>query len=484
MLQNKDSQKLFEFKTYFQSATHSISNMVHIFGAFSTKSITKSVFPLKTKGHSSIYLLQMLILMPFLGAKNVHKSLNAHVAVFFKGKKDSLYDTMRDPRINWRLLLFNFAKRFIKKTVGTADENALKFLIVDDSDLEKQTPFFEGPSRVFNHVTGRHIFGYKLLALGFSDGKSFIPLDFSLHNEKGKHKNYGLTKKQKGKQYRKARDTASHGAKRKKEIRTPKTENLLKMVKRAIKHGIVADYLLTDSWFLSENMITQIRGIKNGALHIVSMCRMDKRKYSYGEKQYGAADLRKHLKQKAKRSKQHKLYYIEATVGYKGHELKLFFTRLSKRSKWRLLVSTNTTLSFSQAYNIYANRWAIEVFFKESKQLFGLGKNQSRDFDSQIASTTIGFIQYTMLALYKRHDGHESIGGLFENCKQDFTQQLFSDRIRAVILEIIESFVEILELSIDMEKTISVIIEKIEIDTKIASVFSTPIDKGGKKLVA
>ena len=33
-----------------------------------------------------------------------------------------------------------------------------------------------------------------------------------------------------------------------------------------------------------------------------------------------------------------------------------------------------------------------------------------------------------------------------------------------------ESFVEILVLSIDMEKTISVIIEKIEIDTKIASI--------------
>jgi len=46
----------------------------------------------------------------------------------------------------------------------------------------------------------------------------------------------------------------------------------------------------------------------------------------------------------------------------------------------------------------YANRWSIEVFFKESKQLLALGKEQSTSFNAQIASTSISLMTYTMLA--------------------------------------------------------------------------------------
>ncbi len=72
------------------------------------------------------------------------------------------------------------------------------------------------------------------------------------------------------------------------------------MVKRAVKHGIIADYLLTDSWFLSEEMIESIRNIKTGDIHILSMCRMDKRKYTFNEGSYDAKDLLKTSKTKQK----------------------------------------------------------------------------------------------------------------------------------------------------------------------------------------
>jgi hypothetical protein len=38
--------------------------------------------------------------------------------------------------------------------------------------------------RVFNHVTRKYLFGFKLLLLGYWDGKSLIPTDFSLHRKK------------------------------------------------------------------------------------------------------------------------------------------------------------------------------------------------------------------------------------------------------------------------------------------------------------
>ncbi|MBT3207393.1 MAG: transposase [Bacteroidetes bacterium] len=474
MLHIKDSQKLFEFTSYFNNSTQAISNLINIFSVFSSKSITRDIFGFKTKGYSYTNLLQMLILMPFLGAKNIHKVFSSHYQVFYKGKKDCLYDTLRDSNINWRRLLVNFAKRFIKKVNENSISECLTYFIVDDSDMEKSTPFFECLSRVFNHVSHTHVFAYKVLTLGYSDGKSFIPLDFSLHNEKGKKKNYGLTSKQRKEQYKKDRNPASHGAKRKREMRTKKGKSLIKMIKRSVNHGIIAKYLLTDSWFICENMISEIRNIKNGAIHILSMCKMDKRKYSYADGEFNAKDLLKRKKQNRKniiRSKKHKVYYIELQVEYKGFKLKLFFTRLTKRSKWRLLVTTNTALTFTQAYEMYVNRWAIEVFFKECKQLLGLGKNQSRDFDTQIAATTICFIQYTILALYKRIEKYETIGGIFETCKDSITEQIFADRIKALILELIEILVHILDLSIELEKIISTIIEKMKLTTKSGSFF-------------
>ncbi len=358
------------------------------------------------------------------------------------------------------------------------------FFIADDSDLEKSTPFFEGISRVFNHVTKNYPFAYKVLTLGYSDGKSFIPVDFSLHNEKGKKKNFGLNSKQRKEQYSKKRDVLSCGAKRKKELRTEKGLNLIKMVKRAVKRGIIADYLLTDSWFMSENLINEIRKIKKGAIHILSMCRMDKRKYQTNSGEFNATTLRTKNKHLIKRSKKYRASYIELVVEYKGVKVKLFFIRLSKRSKWRLLVTTNTSLNFTEVYELYANRWAIEVFFKECKQLLGLGKNQSRDFDSQIASTTISFIQYTILALHKRHDVYETIGGLFNASKTAITEQVFSDRIKILFIELIETLVELLNLTIELEETISAIIDKTDIDSKIGLIFSTHIDIGGTKAVA
>lgn len=36
------------------------------------------------------------------------------------------------------------------------------------------------------------------------------------------------------------------------------------------------------------------------------------------------------------------------------------------------MMTTNTELTFEQAYKIYSTRWSVEVFFKECKQNLGL----------------------------------------------------------------------------------------------------------------
>ncbi|EJW89625.1 hypothetical protein EVA_22268, partial [gut metagenome] len=75
-------------------------------------------------------------------------------------------------------------------------EESPRCYILDDTTLEKTGRYIENVSRVFDHVSGRCVLGFKLLLLAFSDGTSTLPVDFSLHREKGKNGNFGLTKEE------------------------------------------------------------------------------------------------------------------------------------------------------------------------------------------------------------------------------------------------------------------------------------------------
>ena len=125
------------------------------------------------------------------------------------------------------------------------------------------------------------------------------------------------------------------------------------------------------------------------------------------------------------------------------------------------LITTDTTLKFVKAIQMYAIRWSIEVFFKEAKQLFGLGKCQSTNFDVQIAQITITMTQYLLTSIRYRMEAYETIGGLFKDLKQDYIENKLNIRILAVvslILAVLEKLVD----SIDIELITTKIIENIE----------------------
>ena len=60
--------------------------------------------------------------------------------------------------------------------------------------------------------------------------------------------------------------------------------------------------------------------------------------------------------------------------------VKLFFCKTGKKEAWKVLLTTDLSLRFMCAYEIYAMRWSIEVFFSDSKRLLGLADCSSRDF--------------------------------------------------------------------------------------------------------
>jgi hypothetical protein len=87
---------------------------------------------------------------------------------------------------------------------------------------------------------------------------------------------------------------------------------------------------------------------------------------------------------------------------------------------------------------IYQLRWSIEVFFKEGKQLLGLGRCQSNDFDAQIADTTMALIQHLIVTLKFRFDNYESKGAIFEQTRETAIRLSLGERLWGLFLELVK----------------------------------------------
>jgi IS4 transposase len=61
---------------------------------------------------------------------------------------------------------------------------------------------------------------------------------------------------------------------------------------------------------------------------------------------------------------------------------------------WAVFLSTDTALSAAEILELYAMRWAIEVYFKEAKQHLGILKEQSNHYGAYIASIHLTAIRF------------------------------------------------------------------------------------------
>jgi hypothetical protein len=330
-------------------------------------------------------------------------------------------------------------------------------------------------SRIYSHVSNSFSYGFKGLFLGYHDGTSFFGLDFSLHGEKGNEKKpnykpYGLTNKQQKARYNKKRSTNSAGKQRENEYFKTKTEMLIEMIKTAILQGIRFDYLLTDSWFTCFELVKFIstRRIK---CHFLGMLKKGKTKYSFRDKELNFSEILTILKRtKMQRNRKLNCHFYEVVVDFKGIPVKIFFCKMGKNGSWHGLLTTNTKLSFEKAFEIYATRWTIEVFFKECKQYLRLGKCESIDFDAQIAATTLCILQYNLFSAVKRFESYESFGALFRAAKAETFELNVKERILLVIKEILNVLANYFEINIEL--TIQYIIAENEQLTNVLNLKS------------
>ncbi len=403
--QTINSEKLGIFRSYFSSLK--VGSMLNKAG------ITK------TKGASPLELFTIVFNLAFIG-KNFFEGVvrNKKITVC----KDTVYNFLNSPTYNWRRFTLLLCSQIYFIIKNLLDDSSEEVLIFDDTTYDRsRSKKVELLSRVFDHTTHKYIKGFRLLTLGWSDGNSFLGIDFTLLSSAKEKNRYN--------EINHNIDKRTCGYQRRKEAITKSTMLMEPMIKRARKMGIRAKYLVMDSWFSMPSVISTLRQ----HIHIICMLKdHPKWFYEYNGKKLRLSDLYGKLKKKRGKAK------IKAGVLVRlpdGNKAKIIFVPCDKKRGWLALLSTDISIADEEMIRLYGKRWDIEVFFKMCKQHLKLVKEiQIRNYDGLIGHTSLVMARYNILSLFQRENvDHRSIGDLFRACYEELANITFLDALKRIM---------------------------------------------------
>lgn len=395
--QTQSSEKLNTLNKYF--ATFKVGTLLNRAG------ITK------IKGATPLTIFTALFNLAFCNTnlyEGIVKNKENHI------DKDAAYNFLNAPTYNWRGFTAFLFRRIYFVIRGLLDDSSEEVLIFDDSPYSRnRSKKVELLSRVFDHAAMKYIKGFRMLTLGWSDGNSFLGLDFALLSSTEKKNRYN--------EMDSGIDKRTCGYRRRCEAVTKSTEHLVPMVKRALALGVKAKYVLMDSWFSMPSVIAGLRQ----HIHVICMLK-DHPKWFYG---YQGRKLRlSELYGKLKKKRGKAKIKAQAVVTLSnGEKAKIVFVSCDKKRGWLALLSTDLSLPNEEIIRLYGKRWDIEVFFKMCKQHLKLVKEiQIRNYDGLVAHTSLVIARYNILSLYQRQCmDQRSFGELFRACNDEMTNLSF-----------------------------------------------------------
>jgi hypothetical protein len=198
----KNTKNLGEFQKFIENNSKTGLCLEDTLKFFEIRRIFGKFEFIKQGGIKVALILTALLVMLFYNSRNIHSYFTCHFGKLtgIKGSKNPYYDLLGNEYIFWRSILFLFAKRYLNLAGRIRKCNGqIRALIFDDSPIEKSGKKIEGVSKVHDHVSGRFIFGYKIMVCGYWDGNNFIPIDFSLHRERGKELDKARKKRRRAK---------------------------------------------------------------------------------------------------------------------------------------------------------------------------------------------------------------------------------------------------------------------------------------------
>jgi len=397
-----------------------LSSIEAFFLRFRLSQIAKVSNAVKTKGVPFQTLFCYLISTLFSNRSAYRDYLKHQDQLGFSDK--TFRNLLNNGKINWQKFLVLLCRRIIVFIEPLTEPTRRNVFIVDDSMYERASAkHVELAAFQFDHAKHKHTRGFRFLQLGWSDGNTFLPVNFSLLSGKNQVCNP------------KSIDGHTLSGKRKIQAQRKATNVVLELLSSALSQGVNASYVLFDSWFSSPKMFHQLREM---GLHGVAMVKRSKKVYY--QFNGGLIDVKTIFNtQKKRRGRSRYLLsvLVEAVDGETSVPVKLVYIRnRNKRNDYLVLATTDTRLSEDEVIQLYGKRWSIEVYFKMCKQYLRLAKYQGLSYDGIFAHTALVAIGYSILAVQHREQVDDrTLGELFYLMVDELTDITFAEAIQQLI---------------------------------------------------
>lgn len=352
--------------------------------------------------------------------------------------KNTYYRFLENTKANWlrftTLLSADIINTKIRKL--TSDEGCF---IIDDTlygrSSHKKT---ELVSKVFDHNSGTFKIGYRLMTLGWSDGRSFVPINSALLASSDPKNVYCESRKF---------DKRSLAGKRRIMAQSKGTDVCIELLKYALKSKHKAKYVLFDTWF--SNPCTLAR-IKHMDLDCIAMLKSKaKTRYLYNGKLLTLKEIYSSCKKRPGNSR-YKLSVKVKLNTQEDVEAKIVFVKnKNNRKEWVAIICTEVSLSEDEIQRIYGKRWSIEVFFKTCKSLLGLcNEYHGLSYDALTAHVAFVFARYMLITLEQRNNKDErTLGELFYLMFDEMADISLAEAIKLITEAMFNSVKEIVSLS-------------------------------------
>ena len=352
--------------------------------------------------------------------------------------KNAVYRFLDNPKANWQKYTVELSADIINNMLRDLTSNERRdAFVIDDSLFDRsRSKNVELLSRVFDHCGKGYKKGFRLLTLGWSDGATFLPIDFCLLSSTNEKNRFNSAK---------SFDRRTLAYRRREQSQTKSTDVVMQLLESATKAGHSAKCVLFDSWF-SEPV--NIQRIKKMGLDTVAMVKKSSKiNYLVGDEKLNVKQIYSRNNKRRGRSKY--LLSVDVMLGKEDKELGLepinarivYVRNRANKKDWLAIVCTDMNLSEEEIIAQYGKRWAIEVFFKTCKSYLHLVKEyRGLSFDAMCGHVAVVFTRYMILAVNRRYSNdHRSLGEIFFFMVDEIADITFDDSMQIIFTALFEA---------------------------------------------
>ena len=326
-------------------------------------------------GHFEYFRTLVLLIVIAWGRRNI-ASLYRHLDSRNQSHRSRFNNFLSVGRCDYAVILQLKAHDLI--ALINPQKDAVIELILDDSKKHKRGKTMDAVGWIRDPLTGKNIRGHQFVTAVLRIGHHSIPWGIRLYVKKEDCRHLG----------RKFKKTTQLAAELIEEFEPPEDVKII---------------VLFDSYYLCP---TVVKACRKRMFHFISALKSNRNLFRNGQKlktgKYGRNLFRRKAKKhlSIRKSNRNVNYtYVDAgwmKVGKIGR-LHVIFSRKKSDSKILGLVTDDPKLSACGMIRTYGGRWSIEVFFKDTKQLLGLGQYQNVSLEAAVTHLHLVCFAYALL---------------------------------------------------------------------------------------